>query len=136
MIAVMLCNISNVDDDILNKWYLYIIKMTLKLRLTDIISYHDDNIINKCIQVINLTVKECKNLLLLMHHKITRNFLSNWVTQLLKCLVIIIILILNNVVLTDVVADMLETAKTTERIQLVVDVTVMMWHWGSVSVSK
>ena len=110
--------------------------MTLKLRLTDIISYHDDNIINKCIQVINLTVKECKNLLLLMHHKITRNFLSNWVTQLLKCLVIIIILILNNVVLTDVVADMLETVKTTERIQLVVDVTVMMWHWGSVSVSK
>ncbi len=26
--------------------------------------------------------------------------------------------------------------KTTERIQLVVDVMTMMWHWGDVSVSK
>jgi len=40
-------NISDVDSDIFNKWCLYIIKMTLKLRLTDIINCYDDNIINK-----------------------------------------------------------------------------------------
>jgi len=49
MTAVMLCNISDVDDDIFNKWCLYIIKMMLKLRLIDIIDCYDDNIINKCI---------------------------------------------------------------------------------------
>jgi len=75
----MLCNINDVDDDIFNKWYLYIIEMTLKLRLMNIINCHDDDIINKCMQVINLTVKECRDLLLLMHYKITRNFLLNWV---------------------------------------------------------
>ncbi len=51
--------------------------MTLKLRLTDIIDCHDDNIINKYIQVINLTVKECRDLLLLMCYKIIRDFLLN-----------------------------------------------------------
>ncbi len=80
MTAVMLCNINDVDDDIFNKWYLYIIEMTLKLRLMNIINCHDDDIINKCMQVINSTVKECRDLLLLMHYKITRNFLLNWVT--------------------------------------------------------
>jgi len=53
------------------------IKMTLKSRLTDIINCYDDNIINKYIQVINLTVKECKDLLSLIHYKMTRNFLLN-----------------------------------------------------------
>ena len=80
MTAVMLCNINDVDDNIFNKWYLYIIEMTLKLRLMNIINCHDDDIINKCMQVINSTVKECRDLLLLMHYKITRNFLLNWVT--------------------------------------------------------
>jgi len=80
MTAVMLCNINDVDDDIFNKWYLYIIEMTLKLRLMNIINCHDDDIINKYMQVINSTVKECRDLLLLMHYKITRNFLLNWVT--------------------------------------------------------
>jgi len=68
------------------------------------------------VQVINLIIKECENLLLLMHYKITRNFLLNWVAQLLKHFAIIAILILNNVVLTDVVADMFETAKTIKKI--------------------
>jgi len=77
MVAVMLSNISNVDDDILNKQHLHMIKTTLKLRLTDIIDCHNDNIIDKHMQVVNLAVKECKNLLLLVHHKMTRNFLSN-----------------------------------------------------------
>jgi len=54
----------------------------------------------------------------------------------LKCLAIVAILILNNVALTDVVADMFWTAKTTERIQLVVDIMIMMWHWDDVSVSE
>jgi len=45
----MLCNINNVDDDILNKQHLHIIKTTLKLRLTDIIDCHDDDMINKYI---------------------------------------------------------------------------------------
>ncbi len=76
----MLSNTNNVDDDMFNKQYLYIIKMTLKLRLMNIIDCHDDNIINKCIQVINSAVKECRDLLSLMHYKITRNFLLNWVT--------------------------------------------------------
>jgi len=77
MTVVMLCNTSNVDDDMLNKQHLYIIEMMLKLRLMNIINCHDDDIISKCIQVINLTVKECRDLLSLMHYKITRNFLSN-----------------------------------------------------------
>ncbi len=76
----MLCNINNVNDDILNKWYLYMIKMTLKLRLTDIINCYDDDMINKYMQVVNSVIKECKDLLLLMHYKMTRNFLLNWVT--------------------------------------------------------
>jgi len=53
------------------------IKTTLKLRLIDIIDCHNDDMINKCMQVINSTVKEHKDLLLLMHHKMTRNFLLN-----------------------------------------------------------
>jgi len=77
MIIMMSYNINNVDDDMLNKQCLYIIKMMLKLRLMNIINCYDDNIINKHIQVINSAVKECKNLLLLIHYKIIRNFLSN-----------------------------------------------------------
>jgi len=73
----MLCNINNVDDDILNKWCLYTIKTTLKLRLMNIIDCYDDDIIDKCMQVVNSIIKECKDLLSLMHHKITRNFLLN-----------------------------------------------------------
>ncbi len=88
----------------------------LKLKLADIIDCYDDNIIDKYIQIINSTVKEHEDLLLLMHYKITRNFLLNWVTQLLKYLIIVVILIFNNVTSVNVVADMLETAKTTERI--------------------
>ncbi len=88
----------------------------LKSRLTDIIDCHDDDIINKCIQVVNSAIKKCKNLLLLIHHKMTRNFLLNWVTQLLKCFIIVIILIFNNVTLISVVADMFWTVETTERI--------------------
>ncbi len=49
----------------------------LKLRLMNIIDCYDDNMIDKCIQIINLTVKECRDLLLLMHHKMIRNFLLN-----------------------------------------------------------
>jgi len=75
----MLYNINNVDDDILNKWYLYIIKIMLKLRSVNIINCYNDDMINKCMQVINLTVKECRDLLSLMHYKMTRNFLLNWV---------------------------------------------------------
>jgi len=116
MSAVTLCNINNVDDDILNKWYLYIIKIVLKLRSVNIIDCYDDDMIDKYVQVINSIIKECENLLSLMHYKITRNFLSNWVTQLSEHLAIIIILIFNNVTLTNVVADMLWTVKTTERI--------------------
>ncbi len=54
----------------------------------------------------------------------------------MKCLIIIVILILNNVALTDVVANMFWTVKTTERIQLIIDVMIMMWHQDDVSVSK
>jgi len=79
----------------------------LKLRLMNIIDCHDDNMIDKCMQIINLIIKECRDLLLLMYHKMTMNFLLNQITQLLKCLVIVAILILNNVAVTDVVADML-----------------------------
>ncbi len=75
----MLYNINNVDDDILNKWYLYIIKIMLKLRSVNIINCYNDDMINKCMQVINLTVKEFRDLLSLMHYKMTRNFLLNWV---------------------------------------------------------
>jgi len=112
----MLCNINNIDDDMLNKWYLYIIEMMLKSRLIDIIDCHNDNMINKCMQVVNLMIKECKNLLLLMHYKMTRDFLLNWIAQLLKYLIIVAILILNNIALTDVVTDMLWTVKTIKRI--------------------
>ncbi len=48
--------------------------------------------------------------------------------HLLTCLAIIAILILNNVASADVVTDMLETVKTTERIQFVADVMIMIWH--------
>jgi len=109
-------NINNVDSNMLSKWCLYIIKMMLKSRLMNIISCYDDNIINKYVQVVNSTVKECRDLLSLMHYKIIRNFLLNWVAQLLKHLVIIIILIFNNIALTDVVVDMLKTVKIIERI--------------------
>jgi len=136
MTAVMLSNTNNVDDDILNKWCLYTIEMTLKSRSADIINCYDDDIINKCMQIINLTVKECRDLLLLMHCKIIRNFLLNWIAQLSEYLAIVVILIFNNVALTDVVADMFWTMKTTERIQLVVDVMIMMWHWDNVNVSE
>ncbi len=136
MTAVTLYNMNNVDDDILDKWCLHMIEVMLKLRLMNIIDCYDDDMIDKCVQVVNSAVKECKNLLLLMHHKMTRNFLLNWVAQLLKHLAIVTILILNNVVLTDVVADMFWIVKTTERIQFVVDVTTTMWHWGGVSMSE
>ena len=51
--------------------------MMLKSRLIDIFECYNDNIINKYIQVINSAVKECEDLLLLMHYKMTRNFLLN-----------------------------------------------------------
>ncbi len=92
--------------------------------------------INKYMQVINSAIKECRDLLLLMHHKMIRNFLLNWVAQFSECLAIVTILIFNNVASANVVADMFWTVKTTERIQLVVDVITMMWHQGGVSVSK
>ncbi len=88
----------------------------LKSRLMNIINCHDDNIINKYVQVINSAIKECKNLLSLIYYKMTRDFLSNWVAQFSECLIIVIILIFNNVALTDVVADMLWTVKTIKRI--------------------
>ena len=116
MTTVMSHNISNVDDDMLNKQHLYIIKMMLKSRLTDILSCYDDDIIDKYVQVINSAIKECRDLLSLMYYKMIRNFLLNWVAQLSECLAIVVILILNNVALTDVVADMLWIAETTERI--------------------
>jgi len=108
----------------------------LKSRLIDIIDCYDDDIINKYIQVVNLTIKECRDLLSLMHYKIIRNFLSNWITQLSEYLAIVVILIFNNVALANVVTDMFWTAKTTERIQLVVDVIIIMWHWDDVNVNK
>ncbi len=75
----MLSNINDVDNDTFNKWCLYTIEMMLKSRLIDIFECYNDNIINKYIQVINSAVKECEDLLLLMHYKMTRNFLLNWV---------------------------------------------------------
>jgi len=53
------------------------IKMTLKSRSVNIIDCHDDNMIDKYVQVINSAVKECEDLLLLVHYKMIRNFLSN-----------------------------------------------------------
>ncbi len=53
------------------------IEVTLKSRLMNIIDCHDDDMINKHMQVVNLTVKECEDLLLLAHHKMTRDFLLN-----------------------------------------------------------
>ncbi len=49
----------------------------LKLRSVNIINCYNDDMINKCMQVINLTVKEFRDLLSLMHYKMTRNFLLN-----------------------------------------------------------
>jgi len=129
-------NMNDVDDDTLNKWCLHIIKMMLKSRLIDIIDCYGDDIINKYMQVVNLTIKECRDLLSLMHYKIIRNFLSNWITQLSEYFAIVVILIFNNVALADVVTDMFWTAKTTERIQLVVNVIIIMWHWDDVNVNK
>ena len=77
MTAVMLCNINNVNDDILNKQCLYTIKIMLKLRSADIIDCYDDDIINKYIQIINSAIKECEDLLSLMYYKMTGNFLLN-----------------------------------------------------------
>ncbi len=73
----MSCNINDVDDDIFNKQYLYIIKVMLKSRSADMIDCYDNNIINKYVQVVNSAVKECRDLLLLMCYKMTRNFLLN-----------------------------------------------------------
>ena len=73
----MLHNINDVDDDIFNKQYLYIIKVMLKSRSADMIDCYDNNIINKYVQVVNSAVKECRDLLLLMCYKMTRNFLLN-----------------------------------------------------------
>jgi len=77
MITVMSHNINDIDDDIFNKQCLYIIEIILKSRLIDIINCHDNNIINKYMQVVNSAIKECENLLLLIHYKIIRNFLLN-----------------------------------------------------------
>jgi len=107
MTVMMFCNINDEDSDTLNKQCLHTIEMTLKSRLIDIIDCYDDDIIDKCMQVVNLAVKECENLLSLMHHKMTMNFLSNQIAQLSKHLAIIAILILNNIAVTNVVADML-----------------------------
>ncbi len=68
-------NTSNIDDDMFNKQYLHIIKIILKSRLMNIIDCYNNDIINKYMQVINSAIKECRDLLLLMHYKITRNFL-------------------------------------------------------------
>ena len=51
--------------------------MMLKLRSVNIINCYNDDMINKCMQVVNLTVKECRDLLLLMCYKIIRDFLLN-----------------------------------------------------------
>jgi len=77
MTAVMPHNMNDVDSDMLNKQCLYTIKTMLKSRLMNIIDCHDDDMINKYMQVINLTVKECRDLLSLMYYKMTRNFLLN-----------------------------------------------------------
>jgi len=77
MIAVTSYNINDVDNNMFDKQHLYMIEMMLKSRLTDIINCYDDNIIDKYVQIINLTVKECRDLLSLMHYKIIRDFLLN-----------------------------------------------------------
>ncbi len=51
--------------------------MILKLKSMNIIDCYNDDIINKYIQVVNSAVKECRDLLSLMCHKIIRNFLLN-----------------------------------------------------------
>ncbi len=51
--------------------------MMLKLRLMNIIDCHDDNMIDKYVKIINSMIKECEDLLSLMHYKMTRNFLLN-----------------------------------------------------------
>jgi len=53
------------------------IKMMLKLRLMNIIDCYSDDMIDKCMQVINLMIKECRDLLLLMHYKMIIDFLLN-----------------------------------------------------------
>ncbi len=75
MTVMMSYNTSNIDDDMFNKQYLHIIKIILKSRLMNIIDCYNNDIINKYMQVINSAIKECRDLLLLMHYKITRNFL-------------------------------------------------------------
>jgi len=77
MTVMMSYNTSNIDDDMFNKQYLHIIKIILKSRLMNIIDCYNNDIINKYIQVINSAIKECRDLLLLMHYKMTRNFLLN-----------------------------------------------------------
>ncbi len=77
MTVMMSYNTSNIDDDMFNKQYLHIIKIILKSRLMNIIDCYNDDIIDKYIQVINSAIKECRDLLLLMHYKMTRNFLLN-----------------------------------------------------------
>jgi len=49
MTVVTSYNTNNVDDDMLNKQCLYMIEMTLKSRLMNIIDYYNDDMINKCI---------------------------------------------------------------------------------------
>ena len=51
--------------------------MMLKSRLMNIINYYNDDMINKYVQVVNSVIKECRDLLLLIHYKMTRNFLLN-----------------------------------------------------------
>ncbi len=53
------------------------IEIMLKSRSIDIIDCHNNDMISKCVQVINSVIKECRDLLLLMHYKMTRNFLLN-----------------------------------------------------------
>ncbi len=77
MTVMMSYNTSNIDDDMFNKQYLHIIKIILKSRLMNIIDCYNNDIINKYMQVINSAIKECRDLLLLMHYKMTRNFLLN-----------------------------------------------------------
>ncbi len=47
MIAVIFHNINNIDSDTLNKWCLYMIKVTLKSRLMNIIDCYNDDMIDK-----------------------------------------------------------------------------------------
>ncbi len=51
--------------------------MTLKSRSVNIIDCYDDDMINKCVQIVNSVIKECRDLFLLIYYKIIRNFLLN-----------------------------------------------------------